>query len=265
MAIDYIIDYDCIPKQTLTTQTIVERLKGKERAESIIALYRQSGDNRPASEMGFEYSRSTPDGEEARSVMVVQALLDAAEELKPLEPHCAGCPANRAGRPFGCISFIQYPISLQAETWLIDRLPVPDDTLIWLLLRQGVREFEYDGESVRPLREADSTYFEAPSTISRRLGELDVDSNQVFEMAFSVGHINPNHAALLLLFFHAIPRDLEADQIMHITPAPPNVTEQHPFIIENDADDDTTIREIKDFLRALYCAWALNVRLLVDA
>lgn len=265
MAIDHIIDYDCVPKQTLTTEGIVERLKGRERAEAIIALFRRNGDNRPPSEMAFEYSRSTPGGEEERRVMLVQSLLDAAEELRPLEHHCAGCPANRAGRPFGCIDFVQYPISAQAESWLIDRLPVPDDTLIWMLLRQGVREFHYDGHTVRPLRQDSDIYFESSQPLSRRLGELEIDSNQVFEMAFSVGNINPNHAALLLLFFHAIERDLEADEIMRIAPAGPDVTVRHPFIIQDEASDDTATRQLKDFLRSLYRAWSLNVRLLVDA
>ena len=43
--------------------------------------------------MGFEFTRSTPEGVEENRVIVVQDLLDAAEELRPLEHHCLGCPA----------------------------------------------------------------------------------------------------------------------------------------------------------------------------
>jgi hypothetical protein len=143
MAIDYVIDLNCIPKEELTTDGIIERLKEEERANTIIALFRQNGDQRPPSEMGFEFTRSTPEGEEERRVIVVQDLLDRAAELQPLAHHCAGCgcPANRAGRPFGCIGFIQYPVTSESETWMLDRLPVPDEPLVWLLLKQGSRNF----------------------------------------------------------------------------------------------------------------------------
>lgn len=265
MAIDYIIDLDCTPKRELTTGGILERLKGEERAHSIIALFRKNGDERPPSEMGFEFTRSTPDGNEETRVIIVQDLLDAAAQLKPLEHHCQGCPANLTGKRFGCVNFIQYPITLAAESWLLDRLPVPDEPLVWLLLKQGVAEFQYDGHSVRPLRAADNIYFEEARVFVRKLGEFTVDSNQLFEMIFAVGNINPNHAALLLLFLHAIDRDLEAQEIMTITPAPPDAETRYPFIIRVDDNDDRTIAEFKLFLEALYTAWTLNVHLIVDA
>jgi hypothetical protein len=266
MAIDYVIDYDCIPKQTLTTEGIVERLKGEERANRIIELFRHHGDDRPPSEMGFELTRSTPQGEEETQTVVVQDLLDHAEDLRPLEHHCIGCPANHSGRPFGCTGFIQYPISAGGEAWLLDRLPVPDDSLVWLLMRQGIEEFHYNGASVRPLREASDTYFESRFAPSRRLGEFTVDGNQLFEMIFAVGHINPNHAALLLLFLHAIPRDLEADQIMNIQGMVEDAEQSFPFLIKPSPDDeDVSVAEFKTFLHALYVAWRLGVSLRIDA
>jgi hypothetical protein len=265
MAIDYIIDLNCIPKEELTTEGIVERLKEEERAHTIIGLFRQNGDDRPPSEMGFEFTRSTPEGEEERRVIVVQALLDHAAALKPLAHHCTGCPANRAGRPFGCIGFIQYPVSTTAETWLLDRLPVPDEPLVWLLLKQGAEEFQYDGKSIEPLRNTQDVYFEDSRVQGRLLGEFSFNANQLFEMLFAVGNITPNHAALLLLFLNGIRRDLEADEIMKLTPAPPDVESRYPFIIQHQEGDDRAIGEIKEFMRALYIAWKLNVKLLVDA
>ena len=87
MAIDYVIDYGCEPKRKLTTEGIVERIKSRERAHTIIKIYRENGDARPPSEMGFEFTRSTPEGEEETELIVVQDILDQANELKPLEPH----------------------------------------------------------------------------------------------------------------------------------------------------------------------------------
>lgn len=266
MAIDHIIDYDCTPKQTLGTQGILERLKGQERAETIIALFRKNGDERPPSEMGFEFTRRTPEGEEENRVIVVQELLDAAEDLESLKQHCAGCPANRTNTPFGCMGFVEYPISEAAENWMLDQLPVPDEPLVWLLLKQVVQEFDYDGESVKSLREEESTFFEAADLHIRRLGELQVDANVLFEMLFGRRpYIIPRQAALLLMFLHAIDRDLEADEIKSLDPAPEDVETRYPYILEPLESDDLTILEIKAFLRSLYLAWKLNVNLLLDA
>lgn len=264
MAIDYSIGHGCLPKQELTTEGIIERLKGEDRARKIIAMFRENGDDRAPDQMGFEFTRSTPEGQEETRVIVVQDLLDQAEDLKPLEHHCIGCPANVNGRAFGCMGFIQYPISSAAEEWMMDRLPVPDDTLVWLLLRQGVEEFNYDGSSVQPLRAASDIYFESQQVIDRKLGEFTVTSNQLFEMMFGVGNINPNHAALILLFLGAISRELEADEIMSITPAPSDANQKHPFILKPEKSDDNTIAEIKAFLYALYRAWSLDVGLKLD-
>jgi len=264
MAIDYVIGYDCTPKQTLGTQSIIELLKGEERARKIIQLFRENGDDREPDQMGFEFVRSTPTGEEETRVIVVQDLLDEAAQLTPLAHHCKGCPANVTGRPFGCINFIQYPISRAAEKWLLDQLPVPDEPLIWLLLKQGIQEFQYDGGSIKSMRNSDGTYFEEHLVMQRRLGEFSIDANQLFEMIFGVGNIQPNHGALLLLFLNAIDRDLEANTIMGITPAPPDAETRYPFLMQVTDHDDETIAQLKVFLYAMYTAWKLNVTLKLD-
>ena len=264
MAIDYIIDYDCVPKQALGTPGILERLKARDRAETIIQLYRQNGDMRDPKEMGFEMVRTAADGSEETQIVIVQHLLDFAEELDPLAHHCEGCPANRTGGPFGCMGKISYPLSPFGEAWLLNQLPEPTEPLVWLLLRQGIEEFRYDGSTVRPLRAAGTTHFSEQRTIQRVLGEIDVDSDQVFEMTFLLGHIQPNHAGILLLFFGAIPRDLEVDQIMQMGTMPLNQRADTDFLVTVSADDDPTTAELKQFLYALYLAWQLDVQLLLD-
>jgi hypothetical protein len=265
MAIDYIIDYDSIPKQMFGTDGILERLKGKERADAIIALFRRNGDQRPPAEMGFELERTAADGSTETQILVVQHLLDSAEELKPVEQHCIDCPANIFRRPFGCMGYIQYPISGEAEAWLLNQLPLPNEApLVWLLLRQGVRDLHYDGTSVVPLRAAGRTHFAEEMTQKRNLGELTLTADQVFEMTFLLGNIHPNHAGILLLFFGAIRRDLEAAEIMQIGSMPLENRAQFDFLLTTSPNDDATIYEIKHFLRALYTAWRLNVPLLMD-
>ena len=53
MALDTLIDYDCTPKQALGTAGILDRLKARERAATIIRLYRRNGDQRSPARHGL--------------------------------------------------------------------------------------------------------------------------------------------------------------------------------------------------------------------
>ena len=100
----------------------------------------------------------------------------------------------------------------------------------------------------------------------RTLGEFIINANQVFEMFFMVGDIIPNHAAILLLFYNAIDRsELEANEIMALTPATEEIIEALPFLHQIMQSDDSSTADIKEFLQALYLAWSLNVNLKIDA
>lgn len=273
MAIDYIVEYDCVPKRALSANGIRERLKERARAEEVIEWFRAAGDTREPAQMGFEFSHSTPGDPGDKQLIVVQDLLDHAAALDDYESHCASCPANRRGNAYGCIGFIQYPITARAETWLLERLPVPDEPLVWLLLKQGIQKLGYDGASLRALREADGdvdaqarTYFELPIAPERRLGELRVSGDQALEMIFGVGErVIPNHAGVLLLFFGAIERDLEAEAIQRISSFDTSMRERIPFEMDIGVNADACIREFIAFFHALYCAWKLNVSLYLDA
>ncbi len=271
MAIEYIIEYDCAPKRELSADGILERIKERERASEVIQWFRSAGDDRPPSQMGFEFSRSTPADQGEKQLIVVQDLLDHAAELDDYADHCRQCPANCGRAAYGCMGFIQYPITGLAEAWLLDRLPVPDEPLVWLLLRQGIQKLGYDGASVKALRDSDGansgrTYFESPSAPRRRLGEVRVTGDQALEMIFGVGErIIPNHAGILLLFFGAIQRDLEAEEIQDISSLDGAIREEFDFEILDSAEYDTCIREFVAFFRAMHRAWKLNVALLVNA
>ena len=172
---------------------------------------------------------------------------------------------RRPDNPLEVVNEAFLAITGYAEAWLLDQMPVPDDTLVWLLLKQGVEEFKYDGASIEPLRNASNAYFEDELPASRILGEFTIDANQVFEMMFAVGAINPNHAAILLLFANAVPRDVEAETVMRLTPAPADVEQRYPFILHAEETDDDTVLQLKAFLQALYLGWKLHVPVLVDA
>jgi len=265
MAIDYSIQYDCEPRRNFTSDGILDRLKLRDRAAMIIRMYRENGDERPPSEMGYEFTRSTPEGESETELMVVQDVLDQANQLDTFAHHCRGCPANRLGTPYGCSGFIQYPISGAAEAWLLNQLPLPHEApLVWLLIKQGVEQFVYDGSTIQPLRATGVTYFEDRVPALRGLGEFTLTADQVFEMIFGVGDIAPNHAGMLLLFFNGIERNIEADHIMNLSPAPADADDRYPFLMRIMPDDDRTIAELKDFFHTLYIAWRLNVSVRMD-
>ncbi len=268
MAIDSIIELDCQPKRELSAAGILQRIKERAQARSVIASHRANGDQRPVSEMHFEFSRSTPGNPGAVQLVAVQDALEYAQDLDQHASHCQNCPANRGIDAYGCISFVQYPISARAENWLLDRLPVPDEPLVWLLLKQGIQTLGYDGASLRDLRQSDDngTYFELDSAPRRRLGELRVSGDQALEMILGVGQrIIPNHAGILLLFFGAIDRDLEARQIQDISSYAPDIRQRTAFTLELPPQPDSCIRELALLFHALFVAWKLNVPLHIDA
>ncbi len=273
MAIDHIVELDCPPKRALSAGGILERIKERARAREVIRWFRAAGDRREPAKMGFEFSQRRPGAGDERQLIVVQDLLDHAAALDEQEAHCSGCPANLSDSAFGCIGAIQYPLSASAETWLLERLPLPDEPLVWLLLRQGIRNLGYDGSSIKALRVADGaseagarSYFELPYAPQRRLGEVVVTSDQALEMIFGVGErIMPNHAGILLLFFNAINRDLEAAEIQSISSMQAAQREAYPFLMSQAAAPDSCVREFIAFFKALHRAWQLNLPLFIDS
>ncbi len=266
MGADYVVHYDCEPKQALTLEGMMGRLKGRDRAEKIIRLYREQGDRRSPAQMGFEMVRRLPDGTEETEVIVVQSLLDSAAELTPWEAHCASCPANLTGTPFGCVGAINYPISVAAERWLLSQLPGDDHPLVFMLLQSAIREMGYIGQTVAPLRAQDGVFLESPDVLERSLGHVVVNGNQVFEMLLLSGPIYPAHGSLLLQFFGAISPDLEADEMMQLANPPSDqwVEEHVPFRHAPARADDNSIAALKDFFRAVYRGFRLGVPVLLD-
>jgi hypothetical protein len=266
VGIDYIIHYDCEPKRALTTAGLLERLKGRDQARAVIELYRDEGDQRPLSKIGFERVRRLPDGTQESELVIAQDLVDAAEELTPWEAHCAGCPANRTGIPFGCTGTINYPISIQAERWLLDRLPGSDHPLPFVLLQRAIHEHGYTGETAASLRAREGMFLGGMEPLARDLGAVRVSGDQVFELLFLSGPIRPAHGSLLLQFFGGISPDLDADVMMQLA-APPSrawIDEHVPFLHTPNPVDDTSIIALKAFFRAIHIAFCLSVPLLLD-
>ena len=131
---------------------LLERVKAGERAKTITEFYQLHGDERPPESMGFEMVYRNAEGDQETQLVQLDDLIAKRAELDDYEQHCVGCPANRTGEPFGCIGAINYPISQQAEVWLLEQLPSPDDPLAFLLLKQGP-ELGNTGERAEGLRD----------------------------------------------------------------------------------------------------------------
>ena len=263
--IDYCIAQDCAAKDALSVTGILDRLKGRQRAQLLLDTYRQAGDPRPATEIGFELTQRAATGEAETRVVVVQDLLNEARALDSFAAACARCPAQVVGPAFGCYGHIPFPFARAAEEWWLAQLPLPEEPLVWLLLKQLLREFHYDGSTARALRTPEGVYFEAESAPRRQLGTVRIDGDQLFEMSFLLGPIQPPHAGVLLLFSGAIDRQQEADTLLQLTSAAPTIDRsQFPFILTENEEQPPAIHALIAFLRALHRAWQLGRPLWLD-
>jgi hypothetical protein len=266
MGIDYVIDYECVPKRILGVAGLLAKLKARQRAQAVIQLYRDRGENRPPSAMGFEMVRRAADGSEEVQVIIVQDMLDEAAPLDDLKAHCTGCPANLLQRPYGCFNTVNYPISGRAELWLLTRLPTPDQPLLFLLVQQAAQDVALNTaltQQIAAMRAHPGVYFQSGEVLGRRYDELTISTNHLFQLLFLPESIQPAYGALLLLLLGAIPRDLDAQALMALTAGKPEPA--LPFLLDPTADDDHSVVAIKDFLRALHRAHHLGVGVSLDA
>src|SRR5690349_21103299 len=130
MAIDYFLDLPCEPKRRLGADGLLERLRRLERL--------------------------VPAGKGAAGA---GEALDVGFDLRPVAFHCGRCPGNHAGRQFGCFGSVHFPLSCEAEEWLVKLLPT----------RKSFRE---------PSPE-DARQSEAARVLIQRLRELGIDGREV--------------------------------------------------------------------------------------
>jgi len=148
-----------------------------------------------------------------------------------------------------------------AELWLLKQLPGIDEPLSFLLLNQTVREFAPTGERVVEMRAKPGVFFQTAERFGKNLEDVQITTDQVFEMLFLNGIIKPQYAALLLVFFGAIPRDMDANALMALTEPGEHSVE---FLMKPEPDDDESIVALKSFFEAMYFAYQLGVSLSLD-
>lgn len=268
MGIDYIVDTPCIPRNKLALSEISQRLKEREQAKKVIQWYRDNNDNRPISDIGFEVTRRAADGTEITDTVIAQDAIDRSAILDELARDYHECDTLEFASFYECFGSITYPIENNTEIWLLEQLPGVDSPILFLMLMRGVQEFGYTGHEARKLRDNVGVFFQNPDTLARRYAEMDVTTDVLFEMTFQLGPIQPAHGAMLLLFYNAIPRiGFDPDTFMQLTRGEmptERLLEDFPFRHEISIDDSQSLRDMKQFLRALYHGLLLGVPVQLD-
>jgi hypothetical protein len=202
MGIDYVLDLDCEAKRTLGIEKIVELVKARSRANAILGMAREQGDQRPAAEVTFKIGVQRA-GKVETSEVSVQTLLDQATPLDAHAGGCATCPANRErATGYGCYDSISYPIEPDTEGFLLSRLPDDLDQPAGRLFVRAMKDFAWDGAQAAALRAQGETFFrlrEAP--VRSWPSGLSISGDQLFHMMFQVGHLGSSHAMMLCVFF----------------------------------------------------------------
>ena len=211
MGIDYVIDLECAPKQALSTEGIVERVKARSRAEAIIAIAREEGDSRSPSQLTFQVAINRMGKLETTDVSA-QMLLDRAAELDEHRSACMTCPANRDNpNGYGCYQSISYPLEPDTERFLLSRLPDRLESGAGYMLTAAMKDFAWDGAQAADMRSQGETFFRLRKPPARSWPGLTISGDQMFHMMFHLGPLGSSHSMMLCLFFGLLAVSEEED------------------------------------------------------
>ncbi len=193
---------ECAAKEALGVEGIVDRVKARSRAETILELARRDGDNRPPSEItiGMRMLRA---GKVQETQVSVQQLLEQASGLDAHRAGCLRCPLNKdSAAGYGCYDSISYPIEAATERWLLSCLPESLETPAGYLFQSPIPDIAWDGAQATEMRGQGDTFFELRTAPVRRWSPaFAVSGDQLFHMMFHVGHIGSSHAMMVGMFF----------------------------------------------------------------
>jgi len=261
MAIDYVLAVGCEPQKALGVERLVELHRTRILARSALAHMREDGEPRHPAEIEVQLTVRKPGGDSGRGV-TLQHLLDEAAPLDGVAHHCATCPAGLP-REFACHRRIRYPIPEHVEQWLMARLPTHLATTAGALLVRGLGEFSWDGAPTAKLRAAGTTYFESRVAYGVRWegpdGNIEISSDQLFQMMFMVGHLAPTHCLMLALFLGVIPHDTS----VHLLKDEAGRKEALAAA-SVPSEPDSDVEQLAAFLRALAVAARLDATILID-
>ncbi|NHQ87356.1 hypothetical protein HA050_14665 [Iodobacter sp. HSC-16F04] len=257
MGIDYYGCFPCKVREAVSDADLLRMEKARNRALSVLEIMRNNpqtdNKSKPESDWSFKMVVLGPDGPEETEMRIADLLLEAAP-LEQLAHHCSGCPANIRSVDFGCGGAIHYPISAQAERWLLSRLPSDLNSPRGFLLKQAIADFNFDGLAIDTVRNRQDLY-ESSKPEERKWGSFfskktRITSSQILHMAFCVGSLQAQHAKLVAYFLGFLDDDFSIANDSANLPQP--------------GDDDRTI-ELKSFFAVASLAGVNEVSVFIDA
>ena len=224
MGIDFVLDAPCPVKDQLSTAGLIQLIKSRSRAQAILDIARQEGNNKPATELFITQVMQTPTGVAEQQKISAQALLDQAAPLDGLAHHCEDCAGRLAREPFTCYGSIRYPIQQRTEEWLLSLLPENLDSTAGVLLQKSIADFGYNGGPFVALR-SNPAFFASPQAprrswkgkglFGRFTTALELTSTQLLQMMFGVGELQPAHCKMLCLFLGLVPHEIGVEQFQN--------------------------------------------------
>lgn len=202
---------------------------------------------------------------------------------KKSKPHCSDCPVRFRNRALGCYGAIAYPISHEAEQWLIDRFNPHlhsgdelDSYIAHHIVASGVTGQSLDEDRVEPGEGGASIFL--PGGPARKKLTPDgqsFTSSQIFEyilrcqpymapqtllaLCTDFGAIDLPPADALLLNVAAGVEDMFGSDQMKA----PDVS-QVKFIFEEVPGEDRGIDHFKGFFKACWIAFLQRSRMYID-
>lgn len=136
------------------------------------------------------------------SALRARVMADGAARLAPLEGLCQGCPARVRAQPFGCASYIPYPILPEVEEWVLSLLPDNLDSTAGRLLVACFESGPFDGRWLLRWRKDPKRFAVRPSALREWPGRgFYVTSEQVLEpLLFNDAVAAQDTVKLALLF-----------------------------------------------------------------
>ena len=256
MAIDYYGLFPCKVREKVPDGKLLQMEKARNRATTVLNLMRKNpgtNQNKPESEWTFKAMTLGPNGPQECEMRISDLLLES-EPLQELSQHCANCPYNLRSSDFGCGGAIHYPVSLQAEKWLVSRLPGDLNTRSGQLLTQALKDFDFNGACIDAARERKDLYSSSTPATRKWGGFLSkktlITSSQILHMAFAVGSLQPAHAKLVAYFLGFLSDDFQPIDL------PSN---------RSQSGDDGPVQDLKLFLSVAALAGSSNIPVLIDA
>lgn len=197
MSINYYIDLNCRPRETLGGPDLLDKLRRWIRALSVKQEFQQQQPGADESDMQFEETTTAEDGSQEKTVTSVAEVRTASADLEALSQHCTECPAALTNTPYSCIQALGFPISQAAEQWLLDSVADPESrsgAIMASALDALQSPAGLDGWRKAGL-------LEATTSLERVWGDRTIQGDQLFQMLFLAGDWMPNHTLGLLLGF----------------------------------------------------------------